>query len=339
LKTEEQIKEVRRLRRISWNTLLSHGPIVDEVAAALEAQARESPALVVPLSRWRLSMPTPMEALRRRQLTALAAREDHYDARLGMLVALTERLLEHSDDLADTAHLHTARYVWSDLIERRNRLIEANLGLVRLAVTSANPRHDMRDDLMHEGVLGLMRALRKFDPNRAIRFSTYAMYWIHTFVRRAKYHSGYTVRVPDYVFSMAKKVHQIEQACEADGSSLTSGLQRAGIRPHHVSRVQSTNPGSYDRLDPDAGAEHIDPAVVIDLRRNLHRMQRAMTHLGPRERWVLEHRFELAGRTWSTYESMGIELGLSREGVRQIQKRALARLRRDIEAPPEAPAV
>ena len=101
MKTEEAIKEVRRLRRISWNTLLGHAPIANDVADALEMQARDVPALVVPLSRWRLSMPTPVEPLRRRQLTTLAAREDHYDTQLGVLMALTERLLDRSEDLAE----------------------------------------------------------------------------------------------------------------------------------------------------------------------------------------------------------------------------------------------
>lgn len=330
MKTEDMIREVRRLRRMLWTTVLDHPPPMGDLEAALAPLAERDVNVRTALSRWKLLGDTELGRQRRRELAEHATGADHYDRRIGLLVELTRRRLESSSDPGDVAQLHTTRFLWHGLLTQRNTLIEKHLGLVRLAVATTGARTDLRDDLMHEGVLGLMRGIRNFDVDRGVRFSTYAMYWIHTFVRRAKARQEHTVRVPEHVYAMANKIRRVRRAAEQQGASASAALAKAGISSVEAMRAEASRATSYEVLDANARADGDDLSELVDRAIQIDRMRDLFSDLDARERYVLEHRFELHGRSRVTFEVLGESMGLSREGVRQIQLRALDRLRRGL---------
>lgn len=333
MNTEREIRDIHQLQRVLWRLLLSQprvGGAAEEVLAPL---IEKHDRVEVALARWKLARGGDTEALRRRQLAELCAELDVYDVRASIMVSLTERECSGSAEAADVAHLHTVDHLWRTMVRRRNRVIEKNMGLVRMAVGRARAPSDLHDDLTHEGVLGLMRAMRRFDPERGVRFSTYVMHSIRSAIRRAEYDSRASVRVPTHVFTTARRIDAAREALERSGDLPGASIELAALRPLRMAQAETTRRVSHVAIDPDHVDDGLDAEAVVDLAQHLALMRRGMGRLDPRERLVLSRRFELDDGPKVTFEDLGRQLGLSREGARLIQQRALNRLRDYIDRP------
>ncbi|MEM6993673.1 MAG: sigma-70 family RNA polymerase sigma factor [Myxococcota bacterium] len=226
------------------------------------------------------------------------------------------------------AHLTTVEVVGSNYLELRNRLLDRHIGLVHVAASRLKASN-LYEDMVHEGLFGLMRALECFDPTRGTKFSTYAMYWIRTQMIRAKTLKEREIRVPRHLLGNRRAYTQSlarldtgqprEQLREM--ARKASGLtQRQLLAVERIPEVQSDALGVHH--DDDA-----DPVAQIHVRRLVQRVWSAIPDLAPLEQRVLGHRFELEGLPFRTLAELGHDLGLSRERVRQIQLRALDKLR------------
>ena len=200
--------------------------------------------------------------------------------------------------------------MWNELVALRNEMIEAHRGLVGLALKRCPVPSQRSEEVANEAVFALIRAMECFDPEAGTRFSTYAMYWLRAAVRRADVRVDRTVRVPQ---------------------------RRAGrhVAATDATRVgPATNPGSmmvpFD--ERDRTAFEFVPEVLLDERRQLDNLPRALEVLRPRDRWVLEQRYALTGGGRRSLQCIADELGLSRERVRQIQLRAQDQLRQGLTA-------
>ena len=223
----------------------------------------------------------------------------------------------------------------------RQRMIKSNLRLV----VKISRRYINRGlpllDLIEEGNLGLIHAVKKFDPERGFRFSTYATWWIRQTIERAIMNQSRTVRLPIHIIkdinTCLRAARHLRQQSEATvtASDIAHHLGREVAEVEHLM-------GLHQRVTLRSGPTNEDGAEPVDL---LHAARDAepsrcaqktamndivehwLWELNDKQRGVLERRFGLHGYRRATLEQIGDEIGVTRERVRQIQLDALSKLR------------
>jgi RNA polymerase primary sigma factor len=216
---------------------------------------------------------------------------------------------------------------------------------VRLVVNQAKRYRNMGVpylDLIQEGNLGLLRAVEKFDHRRGFKFSTYAVWWIEQALVRAIQNASRTVRVPSHVYELQLRSRRVTQELrQRYGRSPTRDelAEALEVDPEVVDRVRASTmpisstdapiPGTDDLVLEDilADEDAVDPTEDVDRDELRGVLQGAIEGLDPREREILEARFAMDDSDAPTLEEIGRRMGISRERVRQLERRALTRLR------------
>ncbi len=229
-----------------------------------------------------------------------------------------------------------------DGIFAREHLIKANTRLVVSVAKKYIGRGVPFLDLIQEGNLGLMKAVEKYDYHRGFRFSTYATWWIRQTITRSIADQGRTIRVPvhmiDRIRQLYKLTHEMEQklgrAPTVDELAVELGLNESKVQ--WMLRVSwlplSLESPVGDEEDSELGMfveDEITPTPIQSAYRNMlqEKVDEVLGTLSPREARILRLRFGLDnGRTY-TLEEVGQKFGLTRERIRQIEGKALRRLR------------
>jgi RNA polymerase primary sigma factor len=227
------------------------------------------------------------------------------------------------------------------LCTARHELVRANLRLV-VAMAHRYRRNGRLPltDLIQEGNLGLMTAVDRFDPRKGFRFSTYGSWWIRHAIGRALSDKGRAVRLPVHVVELQHKISKARRRFEAKHQRAPERAELAelvGVPERKLERLERTLLQRDDSLgNPDRdGVTGID--VLADeapgADRLLHdtrlddALHEALTGLRPMEADILRHRFGLDGSQIMTLREVGEMHGLSRERIRQLQERALQKIR------------
>ena len=223
----------------------------------------------------------------------------------------------------------------------RRRLVEANLRLV-MSITRNYTRADVPLlDLIQEGNLGLMRAVDKFDWTMGFKLSTYATWWIRQAVQRALAEQSRTIRLPVH---NADQVRRDQRARRALGQQLSrdptfdeiaAEVELTPLRvselldlvQDHVSLETPVGDGESVMSDLIEDPNAVGPEAETALRLRSTELARALSQLKPRLQRVLVLRYGLDGSGGRTLEQVGVELGITRERVRQLETRALRELR------------
>ncbi len=249
---------------------------------------------------------------------------------------------------AVTAWAERVRQSEQSSIRSRNKFVQANLGLVVSVARRYQHGGLPLTDLIQEGNLGLIKAVSRFDHRRGFRFSTYATWWIRHAIGRALADKGRTVRVPVHILEANQRIRKATRSLSATlGRAPTNDELAEAIEmtTDKLERTMTHSGGQAISLDQQLGDDgdrermevfqspEIEETTPFDdiANRALADQVRDVLHtLKPIEADVLRRRFGLDNEREVTLQEIATEYGLSRERIRQIQEKALSKVRRGL---------
>ncbi len=226
----------------------------------------------------------------------------------------------------------------------KESLINSNIRLVASIAQRYQGRGLAMEDLMQEGIIGLIRAADKFNWRRGYRFSTYATHWIRQTILRSIANSGRSIRLPAYVVDTIGRIARVRGELELSLGRHPSRAELAHAacmsEDQLTDLLQSiVDPMSLDAPIGEDGERRLSDILPSDeyqspsarvFRHAIHQeLGRAVKSLTPREQDVLTLRFGLNGSEPHTLEAVGKELHITRERARQLELQALDKLRRN----------
>ncbi|MBI3782569.1 MAG: sigma-70 family RNA polymerase sigma factor [Deltaproteobacteria bacterium] len=224
--------------------------------------------------------------------------------------------------------------------EVRDEMLRANLRLVNVFARRYHHPSLSMLDLFQEGSIGLMRAIEKYDPERNIKFSTYATWWIWQQLSRAADTQGSLIRMPVHWNQFRRRVNRdaTERAAEKEGPvsrhelATAQGMERERFEEmaQAFQFVSSDAPLGEDderTVESTLAAEGGEPDEQAEQSSLRNQLELALQQLPQRERIIVRQRFGLDDDDTETLEELGTQFGVSRERIRQLENRGLKRLR------------
>lgn len=256
-------------------------------------------------------------------------------------------------DLMDSDRLSNeelvALYKKSRDINIRNKIIINNLGLIYAAAKKRikNPSCYTLEDLVQEGVIGMMKGIERFDTTKDTSFSTYVYYWIVQQMDRALINNGYMIRLPAYIYEKISTLSTMENTYISKNEEMdlknmcneTNMTEQEYFLLHYYKRNYSNFTSLNAVINTDSDENYVElqdyiPCQDISVEDKIisdslkEQIIEVLEILSPKEREILELRFGLNGNDPLTLEAIGNRFNLTRERIRQIENKALKKLKR-----------
>lgn len=225
----------------------------------------------------------------------------------------------------------------------RNKLVAANLRLVIMAAKHYSQNTSLSfDDLVQEGNMGLIRATKDFDPTLGFRFSTYAMHWIKQSISRAILNNSRTIRLPVHILELQSKYKKAQNILrdtlgrEANSEEIANYLQVSVEKINEIetlikepisihTSLNDEDDGTLEDLIADNSLENPDDKLDNEFLRGA--LNSVLETLDERECEIIIARYGLNKKRAKTLEEIGKEFGVTKERIRQIEQKALIKLR------------